>query len=137
MAEKQKAEYSQIEAGHEFPASSFQMDDSAVAIYLRAVGETGTFYQDSRLVPPTAIAAFAMAALSEKLSLPPGTIHVSQDLEFMDTISTSDTLTCHARVSKKQERGKLHLLTVDLNVHNQQKKAVLAGKTSFILPEQG
>ena len=137
MAEKQKVEYSQIEAGYEFPASSFQMDDPAVATYLRAVGETGTLYNDSRLVPPTAIAAFAMAALSEKLSFPPGTIHVSQDLEFMDTISTSDTLTCYARVSRKQDRGKLHLLTVDLNVHNQQKRTVLAGKTSFVLPEQG
>ena len=137
MAEKQKAEYSQIEAGHKFPASSFQMDESAVTTYLRAVGETGTLYHDSRLVPPTAIAAFAMAALSEKLSFPPGTIHVSQDLEFMDTISTSDTLTCHARVSRKQDRGKLHLLTVDFDVYNQQKKAVLTGKMSFVLPEQG
>ena len=77
-----------------------------------------------------AIAAYAMAALSEDICLPPGTIHVSQEFEFMGIASIDDTFTSYARVVKKQSRGKFHLLIV-----NQNQKAVLTGKTSFILPE--
>jgi len=135
MSEKQKMEYSQLEAGYEFPPSNYKLDSSIVSTYLRAVGDTSGLYQGTDLVPPMAIAAYAMASLSEGICLPPGTIHVSQEFEFISTASVNDTLTSYARVGRKQSRGKFHLLIVDLNVVNQDQKAVLAGKTSFILPE--
>jgi len=135
MSERQKIEYSQLETGYEFPPSSYRLDSSVIAAYLKAVEETSSLYQDTGLVPPMAIAAYAMAALSEDICLPPGTIHVSQEFEFLDTASINDTFTSYARVSKKQSRGKFHLLVVGLNVINQYQKTVLAGKTSFILPE--
>ena len=136
MPEEQKVEYSQLEAGYQFPASSYKLDAATVATYLKAVEDTSHLYQDTKLVPPMAIAAYAMAALSQAISLPPGTIHVSQELEFIDTVSANDSLTSYARVSRKQSRGKFHLLAIDLNVFNQNQQAVLAGKTTFILPEQ-
>ncbi len=135
MPEEPKLEYNQLEVGDEFPASSYQLDSAMVATYLEAVEETSNLYRDAELVPPMAIAAYAMAALSESICLPPGTIHVSQELEFTGTVSVKDTITSYARVSRKQSRGKFHLLAIELNVLNQRQKAVLAGKTSFILPE--
>jgi len=137
MPKEQKVEYSQLEAGYEFPPSSYKLDSSMVAMYLKAVEDTSSLYQDTELVPPMAIAAYAIAALSESISLPSGTIHVSQELEFIDTVSINDTLISYAKVSRKQSRGKFHLLTIELNVFNQRQKAVLAGKTSFILPAYG
>ena len=136
MPKEQKVGYSQLEAGYEFPPSSYKLDSSIVATYLKAVEETSSLYQDSELVPPMAVAAYAMAALSESISLPPGTIHVSQEFEFMDAVSTKDTVTSYAKVSRRQDRGKFHLLTVYLNVFNQDQQKVLAGKTSFVLPKQ-
>jgi len=136
MSEEQKVEYSQLEAGYEFPPSRYTLDHSIVATYLRAVEDSSGLYQDTELVPPMAIAAYAMAALSESISLPSGTIHASQELEFIDTVDINDTLTSYARVSRQQSRGRFHLLTIDFNVFNQRQQAVLAGKTSFILPEQ-
>lgn len=135
MTERQRIEFSQLETGHEFPASSYQLNHSIVATYLKAVGETISLYQDTDLVPPMAIAAQAMAALSKNINLPPGAIHVSQEFEFLDTATINDTLISYAKVSRKQSRGKFHLLTIDLNVFDQRQKAVLTGKTSFILPE--
>jgi len=137
MPKEQKIEYSQLEAGYEFPPSSYKLDNSIVATYLKAVEDTSNLYQDAGLVPPMAIAAYAMAALSEGICLPPGTIHVSQEFEFINTANINDTFVSYARVSRKQRRGKFHLLVIDLNVSNQKQKAVLAGKTSFILPEYG
>ena len=136
MPEEQKVGYSQLETGYKFPPSSYKLDSPTVATYLQAVEETSSLYQNTELVPPMAVAAYAMAALSEGISLPPGTIHVSQEFEFLDTVSTTDTVTSYATVSRRQNRGKLHLLTVDLNVFNQNQRKVLAGKTSFVLPEQ-
>ena len=137
MPKEQKVKYKQLEAGYEFPPSSYKLDSSMVAMYLKAVEDTSSLYQDTELVPPMAVAAYAMAALSESISLPSGTIHVSQELEFIDTVSIKDTITSYAKVSRKQSRSKFHLLIVELNVFNQRQKAVLAGKTSFILPAYG
>lgn len=136
MPKQQKIEYYQLEAGYEFSPARYKLDSSMVSTYLKAVEATSSLYQGTELVPPMAIAAYAMAALSEAISMPPGIIHVSQELEFIDTVSIRDTITCHAKVSRKRDRGTLHLLTIDLNVFNQNQEAVLAGKTSFVLPTQ-
>ena len=136
MPQEQKVEYSRLEVGYQFPPSSYKLDTSMVSTYLKAVEDTSRLYQDTKLVPPTAIAAYAMAALSQVICLPLGAIHVSQELEFIDAVSVNDSLISNARVSRKHSRGKFHLLDIDFNVFNQNQKAVLAGKTSFILPEQ-
>jgi hypothetical protein len=82
-----------------------------------------------------AVAAFAMAALSKGMLLPSGAIHVSQEIELMDFITTNSIVTSHAKVNRKQKRGNLHLLTIDFHILDQDNKTVLTGKTEFILPE--
>ncbi|MFC1987108.1 MaoC family dehydratase N-terminal domain-containing protein [Chloroflexota bacterium] len=136
MANKnsQKIDCQQIEAGYEFKPLSYQLDASMVADYLRAVGETSSLYQTSDLVPPTAVAAYALAALFGSISLPPGTIHVSQELDFTGTVNAGDTITCQAKVLRKQNRGGLNLMTIGLNVFNRNQEKVIAGKTSLLLP---
>ncbi|MFH1775821.1 MAG: MaoC family dehydratase N-terminal domain-containing protein [Chloroflexota bacterium] len=134
MPEQPKVEFSQLEPGYEFPPASYRLEPAAVATYLKAV-EDSNRYGDGGLVPPTAIAAYAMAALGEAISLPPGTIHISQELDFINATNIGDTITSYAKVSRKQERGRLHLLTVTLDVRNQGGQPVLAGRTGFILPQ--
>lgn len=130
-------DYSQLEEGYEFPPASIRLEKAEVARYIRAVEETDTLYRDSSLVPPMAVAAHAMAALSKGISLPPGAIHVSQELNFLDTVNTGDTIISRSKVSRNQNRGKFHMLTVDLNVYKQDNKPILNGRTSFILPQAG
>ena len=134
MPEQSKIEYQDLKAGQEFPPAAFQVDSTTVDDYLKAVEEDNAIYKNTGLVPPMAVAALALKSLISAISMPPGTIHVSQEFEFIDTVNTQDTLTSHAGVSRIQERGKLHLISVDINVSNQKQKPVLAGKTSFILP---
>jgi len=135
MSQQPKVEFQQLEAGYEFPPASYSLDSSIVATYLRAIEDTSSLYQTAGLVPPMAVAAYAMTTLSDSISLPPGTIHVSQELEFMSVVNVGDTITCSARVIRKQDRGRLRLMTVALDVLNQDQKKVLSGKTSFVLPE--
>ena len=137
MPERQKVEYSQLSTDYEFPPASYRMDSSVVTDYLTAVEEADDLYQDTDVVPPMAVAARAMTALSENLSIPSGAIHVSQEFTFIGVASTRDNLTSYARVIRKQERGRLRLLTIGFGVFNQNNDKVLAGRTSFILPETG
>ena len=134
MPDEQKIEYDQLEVGYEFLSGSYKLDYSIVSVYLKAVENGNSLYQAPGLVPPMAVAAYALKALSEGMALPPGTIHISQEFEFLNTVGLNDSLTSYARVSRKQTRGKLHLLTVELNVSNQNREAVLAGTTSFMMP---
>jgi len=134
MLEKEKFEFSQLKPGYEFPACVCQFDRNMVSIYIQATGDVSGLYRDTDFVPPMAIAAQALATLAESISLPPGTIHVSQEFEFTGIVCVGDTLTNQARISKHQQRGALHLLAVVLNVLNQKGEQVLNGSAGFVLP---
>jgi hypothetical protein len=135
MTEQTKAGYNQLNVGFEFPPQSYKLEASMISDYLQAVGETNPLYQDKGLVPPLAVTAFAMAALSEGLTMPSGTIHVSQELEFLAPVCMGDTITCLSKVSRKIDRGGLHIMATDISVTNQQQEKVLACKVGFVLPE--
>jgi len=133
MAQK-KIDYKELTTGYEFAPARFRLDTAKVAAYLNAVEGDKSIYDKDRIVPPMAIAALAMAAMAEGLSLPPGSIHVSQELKSFCTVSIDEALTSYARVNRKVERGKFHMLTVGINVLDQKQTTVLTGETSFILP---
>ncbi|MEE8419632.1 MAG: MaoC family dehydratase N-terminal domain-containing protein [Dehalococcoidales bacterium] len=134
MPESEKLDYDQLEVGHEFPPVSYRLDKSMVEMFLEAVEEVNSLYRDMEIVPPMALAARAMAALAECVSPPPGSIHISQELEFQSAVKTGETITCVARILRKQERGKLRIMIVGLDVFNQSQEKIAAAKTSFMLP---
>lgn len=136
MNNEKNIDYSQLEAGYEFPPGTCKLDTATVSTFLKAVEDTSQLYKDTGLVPPMAVAASAMATLSGTISLPPGAIHVSQEFNFIEVVNVDDSLTSYARLSRTQKRGKLHLIVINLNVSNQNQETVLTGKTSFILPQQ-
>jgi len=128
--------YSQLAAGYEFPPGNFKLDAAKVSVFLKATADPGRLYHEAKLAPPMAIAALAMSALSNTISLPPGTIHVSQELSFIETVNLDESLTSYAKLSRTQKRGKIHLIAVDFDVRSQSQKTVLTGRTSFILPQE-
>ena len=131
---QQKVDYGELVTGYEFAPTSFSPDGEMVTAYLNATEGDKHIYEEDKIVPPMAIAALAMAAMSQSLVLTPGTIHVSQDLKFNSVVGIGERLTSHARVNRKTERGKFNMLTVGINVLNQEQVAVLTAETSFILP---
>jgi len=134
MTGENKIEYGQLEAGYEFPQLDLILDKDRVAAYLKATGETPPFSRADGQVPPAAIAAWALVSLLEFVSLPAGTIHLSQEIQFFGSASAGDTMTCRATVSRKQERGKLKLLNIDIAVTNREGSRLLSSKSGFNLP---
>jgi len=135
MKKQEKIRYQQLEVGYELPGVRFTIDQVMFDCYLTAVQEPNGLFRNNRLVPPMAVATYAMATIADGVSLPPGTIYTHGDVEFLSVVNVGDTISCQGRVSQKQVRGTFHLITVEFSVFNQGRKQVLTGKTSFILPE--
>lgn len=137
MTVRRPVDCRQLEAGFEFPATSYRVDAPAVAAYLAAVDEPDSLYREASLVPPMAIAARAMVALSEAIAFPDGAVHVSQSVGFLGLASTEDTLIGRARVDRVQRRGRLHLIAIELSADRDDGQPVLRARTDFILPQDG
>jgi hypothetical protein len=131
---EQPTGYDKLFAGYEFPPLTYQIEAARVADYRQATQETDELFCQEGLVPPMAITALAMTALGKSITMPAGTIHVSQELEFLKAVKTGDTITCYSKVSRKVERGGLRLMNTDINVVNQDKEKILSGKVGFVLP---
>jgi acyl dehydratase len=129
----QKIKYEELNTGFEFTPSTFKMDAKTVKSYIEATEDRNIINQPD-IVPPMAVAALAMMAMSGKFELLPGTVHVSQQLEFKNKVNVDDTLSCYSRVSRKVARGKFHILTIGIKVNNQRQEDVLTGEIGFILP---
>jgi len=134
MPEDNKVDLEQLEEGYEFAPVDFQIDPPTATAYIEAVGEDVSIFRDTDTMPPMAIAALALTSLMEAAPFPPGTIHVSQDFDFIDTASTKDTLTRHTRVITKRDRGRLRMMTIGLSVYKNNKQPVLTGETGLLLP---
>jgi acyl dehydratase len=132
--EQPKIEYEKLTAGYELAPATFRLDGERVRAYLDAVEDTNNIYEENKIVPPMAAAALSMAAMSAALVLPPGAVHVSQSLDFVGTVGVGEELSSRARVNRKVERGKFHILNIGINILNGRRETVLSGETGFILP---
>jgi hypothetical protein len=123
--------YEELIPGYKFPPATYELSTSLVSKYLNAVGSAG-----DEFVPPLAITACAIAAMTGSLSLPPGTIaiHASQELEFFKLVPIGATIECHTRVAQKITRGKMSMLILELEVLDKGKEKVQSGKATIALP---
>jgi len=126
--------YEDLVPGYEFPPVSYELNASTVSGYLKAVDSPGEIEVLGGFVPPLAIAAYAMAAAGGLLSLPPGAIHASQEFEFFKLVPIGAVIHCQTKVARKLARGKMHMLVLELNIFEQNKKKVQSGKATIILP---
>ena len=129
-----KIDYEKLIAGYEFEPSGFRIDEESMRKYLDAVDSDKNIYKKDNIVPPMSIAALAMTAMAEGLSMPPGAIHVSQDIQFINPVGIDENLTSFARVNRIVKRGKIHMLSIGIKVANDKNIPVLEGETNFILP---
>jgi len=125
--------FEELAVGYEFPATNYELSKSLIARYLEAVGGQ-QYFLTSGVVPPLAIAAYAMTALSQSFSVPPGSIHASQEFEFLKLVPIGSTVSCGGKIAQKVQRGRLYLVVLEINALNQDKEKVLSGKATIAVP---
>jgi acyl dehydratase len=125
--------FKELAVGYEFPATNYELSKPLIAKYLEAVGGQ-QYFLTSGVVPPLAIAAYAMTALSQSFSVPPGSIHASQEFEFLKLVPIGSTVSCGGKIVQKVQRGRLYLVVLEINALNQDKEKVLSGKATIAVP---
>ena len=136
MSQQQLMDFSKIENGHQFPPANYIMEPGLIAAYLESTSEINEIYQRDNVVPPTAVTAYALAALSGEMEIPPGTIHTSQEIESLVPVYVNDIITSHARVASKRSRKNMEIMSIEFDVINQDGITVLRGKTTFMSSPQ-
>jgi acyl dehydratase len=124
----------EVSVGFEFSPTRYELGKDLVGKYLEAVDGGKEFLTDG-LVPPLAIAACAMTTIAQSVSIPPGSIHASQDFEFLKPLAIGASVNCGGRVAQKLERGGLCLIMLEINVTDQGGDRVLTGKTTIAAPK--
>ena len=123
--------YEELIPGYKFPTATYELNASLVSKYLKAVDSAGDGF-----VPPLAITACAIAAMTGSFSLPSGTIviHASQELEFFKLVPIGATIECHIGVAQKITRGKMSMLILEFEVLDEGKEKVQSGRATIALP---
>ena len=123
--------YEELASGYKFPPATYELSTSFVSKYLRAVDGSGDGF-----VPPLAVTACAIAAMTKTIPVPPGTIaiHASQDLEFLKPVPIGATIDCHIGVAQKIARGKMSMLVLELEILDKDKEKVQSGRATVALP---
>jgi hypothetical protein len=123
--------YEELIPGYKFPPATYELSASLVSKYLNAVDSAGDGF-----VPPLAITACAIAAMTGSISLPSGTIviHASQELEFFKLVPIGATIECHIGVAQKITRGKMSMLILEFEVLDKGKEKVQSGRATIALP---
>lgn len=124
------ASYDELTVGQEFAPAEYVLDSDAVSAYVEAVGASPRDY-----VPPLAIAARAIASLSDLVVLPAGTIHASQEFEFHELVPVGARVVCNARVHKKVVRGPMRMLALELVISDENGSVVQKGLSTVVIPE--
>lgn len=92
-------------AGHTFTPIVLEIDAVRVAAYLDATSSSLSLYHDEAAAPPLAVAAFALGALLESVGLPPGTLHVSEALDFHKPVPIGSHVECRASLAQRSQRS--------------------------------
>ena len=128
---------SSIVAGQELGQVKFNLDASLVREYLSVAGDTSKVYADTDLVPYTAVAALGVRTVLGGLALPPGTIHVAQELVAHRAVACGQRVSCRAKVTQASHRRDGTFLVLEFAVNDGADQPVLDGRTTLLVPGQG
>ena len=128
---------SSIVPGQELGQVNFNLDASLVREYLSATGDRSEVYAGTDLVPYTAVAALGVRTVLGGLALPPGTVHVAQELVAHRAVASGQRVSCRAKVAQASHRKDGTFLVLEFSINDDAGQPVLDGRTTLLVPGQG
>lgn len=92
-------DFGAVRAGDSLPTVAFCVDAQSAGQYALATADTSAPCQQA---PPLALVALALAAMTEIMPLPPSTIHVGQDVEFVAAVPIGSVVTADFRLDSRR-----------------------------------
>jgi len=119
--------------GHELSPSAFELSPEWVREYVAAVEDEAIGPLGPELVPPMAVAALAVRALLDRAALPPGAVHIGQEITFRRAVRAGERLLASARIVSRGERQGWLLMGIDLSVSGEG-GPVMEGRATLTMP---
>ena len=120
--------------GEELDLGRWVADRDYTDDYLSSVRDSSTIYHELEVIPPMALAARAVGALLDKLSLPAGTIHASQELECKRMAKQGEEVSCVVVLSRPLQRGDWRFVSVDFTLKDAELDTVMTCKSTVLVP---
>ncbi len=137
--------YKDIEEGQEFPPYEYKLTEETIINYCKAIGETRPIYTDPEaaraagyrglVAPPTACAIYCLKGFLGDVDMPGGSLHASQEFEFVSPAVAGDTLITTSKVGAKSTvKGRNHA-TIVSETKNQNGEVIVRSKMGGIWAE--
>ena len=126
---------SQLPVGHQFTPAQYHLRPDEVGRYLDAVEDSSTLFRRQDVVPPTALAAYALKGILREIDLPGGAVHAAQDLSFSQAVGMGETVVFRAKLSQNSIRSGWRYLTIDLSATVEDGSQVMEGRSTILIPE--
>ena len=123
--------------GHQLPSLAFELSPEWAREYVAAVEDGAIGALDGEFVPPMAVVALGARALFEGAALPPGAVHLGQEIEFVRPLRRGERLSASARVVSRGERQGWVLMGIEMKVEDQGGLPVMTGRATLTMPAGG
>ena len=80
------------------------------------------------------MAALGMRTLLDGLGLPPGAVHVSQELSMHRAATWDEHIVCSARVAQTSQRNDGRFLVLEFDIAGEDGSPILEGRTVVMSP---
>lgn len=121
--------------GYEFVPVRFQLQPREVDLYLQAVGESNPLFRQQGVVPPTALAAYALSGILREINLPPGAIHSAQDASVSRPIASDEAIVFRARLTQNSVWKGWRFVSVDFTGVDEEERQVIHGRSTVVMLE--
>lgn len=129
----------QFPVGYNLEPVIFNLQDWEVQLYLASAGEANPLFENHQLVPPTAIAAFALRGVLKELGLPPGAIHIAHEMSFNPAVHSNQSIVFYARLTQNAVRSGWRFVTIDFHglliKASVEGKQVVVGRSTVVISE--
>lgn len=108
-----------VHAGQEFTPTTLDLSREAVVSLLDSI--EAALPEDENgveLVPPSVMASLSLGALLQRVSLPLGSLHASQEIRVWRPIPVGTQAMCEATVANVSNRAGMTLVSLDFNVES-------------------
>lgn len=127
--------YDKLYVGRRLKSFTYQVDQEKVKDYVNAIGEDWGYYKENQIAPPTMAAIYTLLANRTEGPLPPGSIHVGQEFEFLKPAGFGDILVTTATVSEKYLHKDRKYAALTAETLNQKNEIIVRAKTVGIWGE--
>ena len=125
-----------FDVGYVFDSVTIKIEAERVETYIEAVGDNQFLSQNSGLVPPLAVVAFALGSLLKSVGLPQGSLHVNESVEFLGAVNVGDSVECHARLAQRSQRSGWFVSVLETEI-SMEGRTVSTAKATVMSPVDG